>query len=474
MNRLFSRRDFLASAGAAALSAWLRPLAFAGPADGHRPNVLFISLDDLNDWVGCLGGHPHARTPNIDRLAARGMLFTNAHCPAVICQPSRAALLSGIRPSTSGLYGFSDHRQNAVLKDAVMLPQYFKQNGYYAFGAGKVFHLGDTDPISWNAYWPSKIRNRPNKTIPLTEDLPGNGFAELSVPVNFEANGIDWAAMDVADSEMEDGKDTDWVCRQLLKRHDHPFFLGYGSSKPHQCWYGPRKYFDMHPLAEVEPPLIKADDDADLPPIAKGWTRTGDYNLVKKHGALREAARAYLALGSYTDALVGRVLDALDQSPYANNTIVMLWSDHGYHLGEKLRYHKSALWEETTRVPLIVVAPGVTTPGARCGRPVSLMDMYPTLVELCGLPPKSGLEALSLVPLLKNPAAARAQPALTTHNRNNHTLRSERWRYTRYSDGGEELYDHENDPNEWHNLANDPAYASIKAEHRAWLPTVNR
>lgn len=449
-----NRREFLASVGLGAV------LTAPRPRDSH--NVLFIAIDDLNDWIGCLGGHPDVRTPNLDRLAARGVLFTNAHCAAPVCNPSRAALLTGVRPSTSGVY---DNRQPLrkadATKNAITIPQHFMASGYRVAGGGKIFHGGYPDPQSWQEYFPSQRQNKPPDPVPPKR--PANGIPNTA--------HFDWGPVDVPESEMGDWKVADWASRELEKKHERPFFLGCGIFRPHLPWYVPRKYFEMYSPDKITLPNVKEDDLDDVPPMGRKIAKPdGDHRKVIEYNQWRKAVQGYLASISFADACVGRVIDALDASPYARNTTVVLWSDHGWHLGEKLHWRKFALWEEATHNVLMVASPGVTSPGGRCSRPVNLMDIYPTLIDLCGLPRRTGLEGVSLLPLLKNPKASWDRPSVTTYQRGNHSVRSERWRYIRYRDGSEELYDHQNDELEWTNLAGKPEYETIKKELARWLP----
>jgi arylsulfatase A-like enzyme len=276
------------------------------------------------------------------------------------------------------------------------------------------------------------------------------------------------------DEAMGDTAVANYGIAFLGKPQPKPFFLGIGFIKPHLPLYAPRKYFDLFPLTQVQRPKTLDADLDDVPPAGLAMAKEDQHKHVLKTGEWERVVQAYLACVTYVDGQVGRVLDALDASPHAKNTVILLWSDHGWNLGEKHHWQKFALWEETTRVPLIAVVPGLTQPGRRCERTVSLMDIYPTLVELGGLPqPTHKLEGQSLVPLLRNPQSARKEPAITTWGRNNHAVRTERWRYIHYADGGEELYDHDADPLEWKNLANDREFAAVKAELAAWLPTIN-
>jgi arylsulfatase A-like enzyme len=451
-----NRREFLATA---TLGASLTPARAA-----ERTNVLFIAIDDLNDWIGCLGGNPDVKTPNLDRLASRGMLFTNAHCAAPLCNPSRAALMFGVRPSTSGIYTNSQPpRKSPALSNAVSLAQHFMANGYRVAGAGKIFHGGYPDPQSWHEYFPSQKQTKPSDPVP--PKTPANGIEGTA--------HFDWGPLAVSDKEMGDFKVVDWVSRELHRKHDRPFFLACGLFRPHLPWYVPHKYFDMYPLGRLTLPKVNNDDLDDVPPLGRKMARpNGDHKSVIDHDQWRQAVQGYLASISFADAQVGRLMEAFDNSPYAKNTTIVLWSDHGWHLGEKLHWRKFSLWEEATHNVLMVVSPGRTKAGGRCARTVSLMDIYPTLIETCGLP-KREVDGNSLVPLLENPAAQWRNAALTTYGRNNHSIRTEEWRYIRYNDGSEELYDRRKDPLEWDNLAAKPDFKDAKAQLARWLPNVN-
>ncbi|MBN2129762.1 MAG: sulfatase [Sedimentisphaerales bacterium] len=461
-----NRRTFLRLATAGVATTLVPTFATPGQAGaGNRPNVLFIAIDDLNDWIGCLGGHPDVKTPNLDRLASRGVLFTNAHCSAPACNPSRASLMTGILPSTSGVYTNPDPwRKSPVLKNAVTIPQHFMAHGYRAVGGGKIYHGAFPDPPSWQEYFPSQTKNKPED--PMPEGRPLNGIPRTA--------HFDWGPVPVKDEAMGDWKVADWAIGELKKKHDKPFFLGCGFFRPHLPWYVPQKYFDMYPADKVTLPNVKDDDLDDIPALGKKMAKPdGDHRKVLQNKQWRKAVQGYLASISFVDTCVGRVLDAFDRSDYKDNTIVVLWSDHGWHLGEKLHWRKFSLWEEATHNILMVLAPGVTKSQQRCSRPVTMLDIYPTLIELCNLTEKSELQGQSLVPLLKDPQAAWDRPALTTHGRNNHSLRTERWRYIRYSDGTEELYDHDKDEMEWRNLASDPEFADVKKRLARWLPKDN-
>ncbi len=453
-------------------------------ADTPRPNVLMIAVDDMNDWVGCLGGNPDVKTPNIDRLAARGIVFANAHCPAPVCNPSRVSTMTGRSPGTIGIYG-NDVVWHRALGDVATIPQHFKANGYHVVGGGKVNHHmpGFNRQSDWHRYFDQIFDSHYHQQ--LASEGSGkvfrwpNGFPlnqldavrEFSNPPQ-NPSEFDWGAMDAADHEMGDGRMVDWAVKFLAETPPEPFFLAAGIYRPHLPFYAPRKYFEMYPLESITLPPVKDDDLDDVPEGGQRMaaSRRGDYDLVMQSGRYREFLQAYLANISFADALIGQLIDALDASPAANQTVIVLWSDHGWHLGEKQHLHKFTLWERSTRVPLLFVAPGVTHENARSAKPVGLIDIFPTLNDLCSLPPVAGLSGQTLVPLLRDPDRSWDRPALTTHGRANHALRSERYRYIRYADGGEELYDHANDSNEWTNLADDPAAAGVKADLVRWLP----
>jgi len=449
-----------------------------------KPNVLMIIADDLNDWIGCLGGHPDVKTPNLDRLAQRGLLFANAHCVAPLCNPSRVATFTGQCPSTTGVYlnGVVWHE---VLPGIRTIPQHFKANGYYVAGGGKVYHHppGFNRRSDWNEYFDQVFdghyqarlaRGEDPATFAWPEGFPLNQLPAVKAlarpPQN--PNEFDWGPFDREDLQMGDGQMVQWAEKFLAQPPKQPFFLAAGIYRPHLPWYVSRQYFDMYPPDRVAQPPVKADDLNDVPEagLRIAAERRGDLDLVMQAGKYRQVLQAYLASVTFCDTMVGRLLDALDAGPAAKNTIIIFWSDNGWHFGEKQHLHKSTLWERATHVPFLVVAPGVTREQSRTTRPVSLVDLFPTLNELCGLPQPAGLDGVSLVPLLRDPGRAWDRPAVTTHQQGNHAVCSERWRYIRYADGGEELYDHQNDPNEWTNFAAKPEFATVKAELAKWLP----
>jgi choline-sulfatase len=456
-----NRREFL-GAGAAVMA----------PPQARRPNVLFLSVDDMNDWVGCLNGYPGVHTPNIDRLAKRGVLFANAHCASPLCNPSRTALLTGMRSSTTGVYD-NDQWWRPALPDAVTLPVYLRKHGYYAAGAGKVFHhvAGFNPPDQWDEFrlqvfddpWYRRIAWYPwIKKEPNPPGHPFNGIKDF--PGEF-----DWGVLPRSEAEYGDMKAVEFAGEFLKRKHDKPFFLAIGLWHPHIPMFAPQKYFDLYPDPRM--PECPENDLDDVPPEGQklAASRRNEHERILKEGKWKDAVRAYLACISFADAMIGRMLDMLDQSPYAGNTIIVFWSDNGWHLGEKQHWHKSTLWQRATHVPMIIAGPGVQEAGRARPQPVSLLDIYPTLVELCGLPPRQELDGTSMVPLLRNSKANR-NPAVITYLPGNHAVRDERWRYIRYRNGGEELYDCLADPNEYRNLASDPKHEKVKLGLARWMP----
>ena len=439
-----------------------------------KPNVLFISVDDLNDWIGCLGGHPQAKTPNLDRLAASGVLFTNAHCSAPACNPSRGAIMTGISPHVSGLY---DNRQKMRerMPDAELLPKYFSNHGYWSAGSGKILHYF-IDARSWDEYFPAKE----------TEDPFPRTFYPKKRPVNLPVGGpwqyveTDWAALDVTDEEFGgDWLVSKYIGEQLTRSHDKPFFLACGIYRPHEPWFVPKKYFEPFPLEEIQlPPGYREDDLDDLPPAGKKRGPNRYFAHIQKQGQWKQAIQGYLASIYFADAMLGRVLDALENGPNNDNTIVALWSDHGWHLGEKQHWQKYTGWRACTRVPLMIRVPrdtiglpNGTKAGSTCNAPVNLLSLYPTLTELAGLPEKSTNDGPSLVPLLRDPATDWPHVSITYLGRpGNYGLSGRRFRYIAYDNGDEELYDIQSDRYELTNLASRPESAARIAKLKSHVP----
>ena len=437
-------------------------------APDQKPNILFIAIDDMNDWVGVLGGHPQAKTPNIDKLASEGVLFTNAHAPAPACSPCRNALLYGMQPHNSGLYPFYDRTKMdpAFFSKHKSLMQIFKENGYNTFGAGKIHHsnmnktsIALFDSLEFTESINAKLNELPNPVVDSTQGAGSKTFGKMCARPSL--------------SPMEDHVDYNislFGVDVLKREHDKPFFLAVGFIKPHLPFVAPIKYFDMFPREEIQKTPIKDDDLADLPWAARSNAKLNDDYKYRTKDTWEDWIRAYLACNAYTDENVGRVVDALNNSEFKDNTIIVLWSDHGYHFGEKRSHRKFSLWEEATRVPFIILDPRNESNGKECAAPVSLLDIYPTLLSYAGIEKPNYSDGLNLTYLLLNPEDEREIPALTTWGRGNYSLRSSKWRYTVYFDGSEELYDHENDPNEWDNLAEQQQFVQIKSELKKYLP----
>jgi len=435
------------------------------------PNVLFIAVDDLNDWLGVMNGHPDANTPNMDRLAASGVLFQNAHCQAPLCGPSRASIMTGLRPSTTGIYGMIDDNKirldNPATTDIIFLPEYFKQQGYHTMGIGKLFHRHAPEGLF------DESGGRAKGFGPLPEErFVWDGFGGE----NYGRTSTDWGAFPANDSLMPDYQSVQWASERLDRKYDKPFFLAVGFLRPHVPLYVPQPWFDLYPTEELALPSYKADDLDDVPPVAH---KINDLPMMPstewaiKSGSWDEIIQGYLACVSFVDHQVGQLLESLENSAYADNTIIVLWSDHGYRLGEKGTFAKHALWEQATQVPLIFAGPNIPA-GKVVNKPVELLSLYPTLLELTGLPAYERNEGRSLVPLIN---AENVYPsewyAITTFGRNNHAVRSNDFRYIRYEDGGEELYDHTTDPHEWNNLAGDSTYNQFKKSFKQHLPQNN-
>ncbi|MDH4092686.1 MAG: sulfatase [Cyclobacteriaceae bacterium] len=449
----------------------------------NRPNILFIAIDDLNDWAGFLGGHTGMKihTPNLDRLAASCMVFTNAHTPAPACAPTRAAILSGVHHTRSGAENVywgdgPKWREFEALKNVETLEQFFKNRGYKTLGAGKIYHsqappwapTSQVEPANWDFYFPSayishpfQIRAPDEVIFPPEDDQasrPGDGWWT-------------WGPIPVPDEKMADFHVVDWARYELQQKHEKPFFLAAGVWKPHDPWEVPQKYFDLYPLDKIILPELKVDDLEDAFDHGRRWI----YKWVIDNDELEKVVQSYAAAISFSDAMIGRLIDTFENSEYADNTILVLWSDHGMHMGEKENIEKFTLWERSTRVPLLIKVPGLTKAGSRCDQPVSLMDMYPTLVELAGFSPPPHLDGHSLVPQLKDPTTS-TSPVVTsymfsyTNNVIGHAVRSMRYRYIFYPQINlEEFYDHEKDPNEWNNMAYHKDYKKEVLLHRQEL-----
>ena len=422
-----------------------------------KPNVLLISIDDLNDWVGCMGGHPQAKTPNIDRVAKMGTLFNNAHCQSPVCNPSRASMMTGRYPHTSGVYFLSpDLKEAPFLKNLKTMPEVFADHGYKTMAAGKIYHRGDKRFFQ--------------------EYLPTGGFGPRPPKKISQPHGHplwDWGIFPDDDNVMPDMKCAKWAVDQLSQKHDKPFFMGVGFYRPHVPMFATKKWFDMHPKDKIKLPAVPSDDLNDLSQYAIDLTNlehvSPTHEWVTGAGQWEHAVQSYLASVTFADHCLGLVLDALEKSKYADNTIIALFSDHGFHLGEKERWAKRSLWEDGTRVPVVVVAPGHKA-SQKTNRPAELLDIFPTLLELAGLPKDETQEGQSLVPLMKNPKREWKHPAITSFGLGNYSIRSTNYRFIQYFDGSRELYDLRDDPHEWKNLIENPKMPQVIQEHASFIP----
>ncbi len=441
--------------------------------DKAPPNVLFIAIDDLNNWLGCLEGHPSTKTPNIDKLASQGVLFSNAHCQAPLCGPSRASLMTGLRPSTTGIYGMINDNEirseNPKTNDIVFLPEYFRNNGYHTMGIGKLFH----------SHAPEGVFDESGGRVKGFGPVPEKRFVwdgyGTSDRKKYGRTSTDWGAFPEADSLMPDYQSATWAIERLKRSYNKPFFLGVGFLRPHVPLYVPQKWFDLHPVDELEMPPFKADDLDDVPDIA---LKINDLPMMPstewaiESGEWPKIVQAYLACVSFVDHQVGRLIESLENSEYADNTVIVLWSDHGYRLGEKGTFAKHALWEPATNAPLLFAAPNLPK-GKIINFPAEMLSIYPTLLELCGLPAYDRNEGKSLYQLMLGNGNTGSNFALTTYGMNNHAVKANGFRYIQYEDGSEELYDHKKDPEEWTNQANSKELLQVKESLKKYLPVVN-
>jgi arylsulfatase A-like enzyme len=431
----------------------------SAPAPGEKPNVLFIAVDDLRPTLGCYG-HPAARSPNIDTLAARGVRFDLAYCQYPLCNPSRASLLSGRLPTSTTIMDNTTWFRKAM-PDVVSLPELFKKNGYVTLRAGKIYHGGLDDDRAWTE-GAEPLRPPQPRTPAQNEER--------------RKQSDRWEAVEGAGEKLPDYRTATAAVEFLEKHKDKPFFLACGFVKPHSSYVAPKAFFDLYDASKLALPV----DFAPKPTVGAGvpaeaLSPNGDAFIGRdaSEAEARDFIRSYYACVSWMDAQAGRVLDALDRLGLAKKTVVVFWGDHGYHLGEKGKWSKhNSLYEVGTRVPVVIALPDGKNAGAACRRTVELLDLYPTLAELCGLEAPAGLEGKSLAPLLRDPAAPWDKPARSVTQRGKtfgRSVRTERWRYTEWP-GGAELYDHAADPDEIKNLAADPAQASTVAELRRLLP----
>ena len=431
-------------------------------AEEKRPDIVFIIVDDLNDWIGCLGGHPDAQSPNIDALAASGMLFSQAYCNSPQCRPSRTSLMAGVYPFKTGTYFNARFRKETGVTTPT-LQQFFMNNGYRVASGGKVFHGTP------GKHGDSLFRKPKDPTPP-----PGkNNFNAMAAP-------NDGFALDAKDEEMSDYKVAQWATEQWNTVTDKPLLMTVGFFRPHRPLHVPKPWFEKFPLASIRRPVEPEGvyDWDDLPEFARRLARThahkalhngqSDHEYIVANDDWEATIRAYHASVAFVDRQIGRFLQSLKQNPRGRETYVMLVSDHGWHLGEKKHWCKGTIWEQTTHIPFMVRGPGIR-PGSKCTQPVSLIDVYPSLVDLAGLGVPQWLDGTSIQPQLANPSASRG-PAISSYGEGNTSVRTEHWRYIRYEDGSEELYDHRTDPNEWTNLATKPEHNQTRKSLARMIP----
>jgi len=467
-----------ALAGIALLSA------ISSFAQEQKPNIIMIAVDDLNDWVGVYGGHPQVKTPNIDKLAQKSVVFRNASCPGPVCCPSRSALLSGFMPATTGIYGNSNNMLNSeIVQTHATLPEYFSKHGYVTISSGKIFHKHTTASGDDHGHWAFDVWNQEKGTeSAVQEDKVFSCYKGIINGKKVEnpqyssgpANDMLFGPTKGTIEDTKDYKTAKWFEVKLQENYDKPFFMSVGISKPHLPFIVPEEFFNMYGLDTIKVPDYRMDDLDDIVDIngKKVYQPQTSFLWAQHYGIQKEVVRAYMAAVSYADACIGVVLDAVAKSKYADNTIILLWGDHGWHLGEKLRYGKATLWREATQLPFIFHVPGMKKK-QDCYRNVNLIDIYPTLIDLCNLPEKE-LDGKSIKPLLQDPTK-NWTPTLTTYNQGNHSVMSEKWHYILTEKGVEELYNLEDDPMEWTNLANinSPEFSSVKKSLKAYMPIVN-
>ena len=440
----------------------LTALTSMARAAENQPDIVFIIVDDLNDWLGCLGGHPDAKSPHIDALAASGMLFSQAYCNSPQCRPSRTSLMTGVYPFKTGTY-FNARFPEETRVTSPTLQQFFMDHGYRVASGGKVFHGTP------GQYGDSLFRKPGDPKPPKGKD----NFNAMAAP-------NDGYALDVRDEEMSDYKVAQWATQQWNTVTDEPLLMTVGFFRPHRPLQVPRTWFDRFPLESIRQPEEPegVDDWDDMPEFARRLARThahkplhkglSDHEYILANGEWETTIRAYQASVAFVDRQIGRFLEGLEENPRGRETYVMLVSDHGWHLGEKKHWCKGAIWEQTTHIPFMVRGPGIKA-GTHCSQPVSLIDVYPSLVDFGGLEIPDWLDGTSIKSQLRDPLMPRA-PAISSYGEGNTSIRTEHWRYIRYEDGSEELYDHRNDPNEWTNLANQPEHEETKKELAKMIP----
>jgi len=447
------------------------------------PNVIMFVMDDLNDWISPLG-YEQVKTPNLERLAKSGLIFRNAHAPGVFCAPSRTAIFTGLHASTTGCY------ENEVFHydhpDLVTLQMAFTNAGYQSYGAGKLYHhrSGYVDLRAWTEYFTRsqevidmayEMNSYHMSDVPLPDPYPYSPYYRNTDRGGGSALHLEWGPIaNEKEDEMTDAMRTNWMCDVLKRDHLKPFFMALGMYSPHYPNYAPQKYFDLYNRDELELPPYKEDDLEDLSLAIRDFytRRSKQHQELEGYGALKDALHAYLASISFADAMLGRLLDALEASPYKDNTIIVMWSDQGFHHGEKGHWGKHTLWQRTTQVPFIWAGKGITK-HAEIFDPVSLIDIYPTLVELCDLPVESEqLEGVSLATVLQHPSSSKERNIFIPHaKRGAYAIINSNWRYIYNHDQSEELYSRMDDPNEWYNLIDNTGNEDVIRDMKNVLPS---
>ncbi len=461
-------------------------------SDISKPNVLIISIDDLNNWIEPMGGHPQAKTPNLSRFAENAVTFKNAFCSSPACNPSRTALFSGKDPYITGLYN-NPQVWRDVVGDEIMMPEFFRNNGYSVMGAGKIYHGNMPDQRSWDEYFPDKIKHMPDYYLPALDSITADTIflrqdneireddpEEITFNMPYFKGmyiAFDWEPLPYTVEQTGDFSSVSWIIDQLNRDHDKPFFMACGLYRPHLPWYVPQEFYDKFPIDSVMLPAIYDEDLEDLPEQAKRIAGGRYHEKVLAAGQWEAAVQGYLASINYADHLAGMVLEALANSKYSDNTVVVIFSDHGWQLGEKTHWRKFALWQNVINSVLMIRVPeGVkglpegSKNGLQCFSNVSLTDIFPTLTDLCGIPAKSGITGHSLVSNLQNPKKNHDRAILSSLGDKNFSVVKGKWHYIIYDGTEEELYNLEEDSNEWTNLADNPNYEKVKKELKSHIP----
>ena len=461
----------------------------------QNPNIIFISIDDLNDWVGFLG-HQQAITPHMDKLAARGYSFINAHCPAPVCGPSRTAILTGMQPVTSGIYD-NKIKFSRDLPKVISLPEHFRKNNYKVFGVGKLFHGGTSNvpKTAFDEYGGKKGSAAPFTSSDLqnSKQNPFHTVNKLGKIFKLPLNGIpadrywnkahtfDWGAVDLPDSLFSDRKSVDWAIEKIDQIGDEPFLLSVGFERPHQPLFNPKRFHDLYPLKSIRLPDVPEEDLEDLPHRAKQLAlypqTSGRHESVIKFGQWENAVASYLASVSFVDDLIGDLVKALDDRNLIEKTWIVLWSDHGWHLGEKQHWGKATGWFRSTRVPFLIVPPQgnpIYKKSKKVNHMVNLLDLAPTMADIAGIPHQNQWEGRSLMPILDQKVEDWEGFTITTFSIGSHTVSTPNWQLISYYDGSFELYNLTNDSHQFKNIADLQSSVEIIDKLKKHIPEENR